>query len=169
MTRPMPQPVPRALKSLSRLGCLMLAMVSCTTLAGCTDPTGPVFGDWYGFNPLPTPQGNISIELVLDGAPTATSGRYRLHRQSFWAEDMMFNRADTLDGTWTLREYTVDGKIWRNVFLKGPELHITHYVLLPNGYLTPATDQNTPDMGEGGWKCCRLAPRARNSFGYGRV
>lgn len=159
----------RLLRTLSHLGGLTLVLASLGTLSGCTDPTGPVFGDWYGFNPLPTPQGNISIELVLDGSPTDSVGRYRLHRQSFWAEDMMFNRSDTLDGTWTLKEYTVDGKIWRNVFLKGPELHITHYVLLPNGYLTPATDQNTPDMGESGWLCCRLAPRARDSFGYGRV
>jgi len=159
----------RPFRTLTRLAGSLLALSLIAPLDGCTDPSGPVFGDWYGFNPLPTPQGNISIELVLDGAPTATSGRYRLHRQSFWAEDMMFNRADTLDGAWTLKEYTVDGKIWRNVFLKGPELHIAHYVLLPNGYLTPAADDNTPDMGESGWKCCRLAPRARDSFGYGRV
>lgn len=159
----------RLSRSLSRLGSLMLALTSLGALGGCTNPTGPVFGDWYGFNPLPTPQGNTSIELVLDGSPTATAGTYRLHRQSFWAEDMMFNNAATLDGSWTLREYTVDGKIWRNVFLTGPELNIAHYVLLPNGYLTPATDQNTPDMGASGWNCCRLAPRPRNSFGYGRV
>lgn len=155
----------RQIRFIPLLGSLVLAL----SLGSCTDPGGPVFGDWYGFNPLPTPQGNISLELVLDGPATGHSGRYRLHRQSFWAEDMMFNQSDTLDGIWMIRDIAVGDKIWHNVFLQGPELHISHYILLPNGYLTPATDQNTPDMGESGWLCCRLAPRARNSFGYGRA
>lgn len=153
----------------TRKSLLFSAIAMTATLTACITPGGPVFGDWYGFNPLPTPQGNIAIELVLMGQQTASSGSYRLHRQSFWAEDMMFNHSDSLDGTWAARDVTTGGHTWRNIFLTGPELHIAHYVLLPNGYLVPADEQGAPDMGQGGWMCCRLAPRARGSFGYGRA
>ncbi|GBR30979.1 hypothetical protein AA0488_2153 [Kozakia baliensis NRIC 0488] len=138
-------------------------------LTACADPTGPVFGDWYGFQPLPVPNGSLSIELVLDGAPNAQSGHYRLHRQSLWGGDMLFNRSDSLDGTWSIKNVTVQGHTWKQVNLNGAQLNIWQYVLLPNGYLVPTNDQGAPEMGQGGWGCCRLAPRARNSFGYGRA
>jgi hypothetical protein len=143
-------------------------------LGGCFQPTGPVVGDWYGYPPLPAPQAQLSVELVLDGLPTARQGVFRMHTQTMWMSAAQQNQSDYLTGGWTAQPVTIDGQTYRRIDLSGldtgmhHETLISHFIELPNGVLVPATADGKPDLSPGGL-AFRLAPRARGSFGYGRV
>lgn len=141
---------------------------------GCAGPTGPIFGDWYGYQPLPGPQAQLAVELVLHGPPTARLGAFRMHVQTMWMVANPQNQSDYPTGTWTMRPVTIDGRTYRRIDLSGLDtaMHhatlIAHYIELPNGTLVPATADGKPDLSPGGL-AFRLVPRPRGSFGYGRV
>ncbi|GBQ29574.1 hypothetical protein HLH34_13700 [Gluconacetobacter azotocaptans] len=143
-------------------------------LCGCAGPGGPVFGDWYGYLPLPAPQARVAVELVLDGPPTARQGGFRLHMQTMWMVGAADNVSDYLTGTWSAHPVTIDGVACRRIDLSGLDssrhhaMLVSHYIELPNGVLVPATADGRPDLTPGGLDY-RLAPRPRGSFGYGRA
>ncbi|GBR35442.1 hypothetical protein AA101099_0032 [Neoasaia chiangmaiensis NBRC 101099] len=143
-------------------------------LASCTDPTGPVFGDWYGYQPLPVPEAQISVELVLDGPLTADHGGFRMHTQTMWTNGSPLNESDFLTGTWEIHPVTIQGQPCHRLILHGLDtgMHhatlVTDYIELPNGVLVPTAANGQPDLSPGGLTY-RLAPRKRDSFGYGRA
>ncbi|MBB2156961.1 hypothetical protein HLH33_11675 [Gluconacetobacter diazotrophicus] len=155
-----------------RVAALLLGMA--VGLGGCVQPAGPVFGDWYGYPPLPGPQAYVSVELVLLGPPTARQGRFRMHTQTMWLDAAQQNQSDYMGGTWTAQPVTIDGQACLRIDLSGlstgmhHETLISHFIELPNGMLVPATSDGRPDLSPGGL-AFRLAPRPRNSFAYGRV
>ena len=56
-----------------------LAACALLLTAGCiARPTGPILGDWRGAQPGPWADNAKIVELVLDGAQDATSGRYHI-------------------------------------------------------------------------------------------
>ncbi|XAO71354.1 MAG: hypothetical protein AAYR33_10495 [Acetobacteraceae bacterium] len=57
------------------------AILSLTSLIGCAVMREPIIGDWQGYQPLSTPQGQVAIELVLYGRPGGKSGKLRLSSQ----------------------------------------------------------------------------------------
>lgn len=138
-------------------------------LIGCANSHRVVLGDWEGYQPLSTPQGQIAIELVLYGEPTDKKGSLRMFKQTRWTEANAVDDSHFIDGSWSMKNVTVKGKTWRNVTLSAPEMVFNTYVLTDDNYLVPALDDGSPDSGQGGWGCCRLAPVPKNSFGYGRV
>lgn len=145
------------------------ALLSLTSFISCAEMRGPIVGDWQGYQPLSTPQGQVAIELVLYGRPGEKSGKLRLSSQTRWTEANAVDSSAYLDGTWILKDIFVKGRIWRNLTIDASGMSFPTYVLLPTNDLVPALDDGSPDMSQAGWGCCRLAPVPKNSFGYGRV
>ncbi|GAN54003.1 hypothetical protein [Tanticharoenia sakaeratensis] len=147
-------------------------LIGATFLAGCADPTGPVFGDWYGYQSLPVPGGTKATELVLDGLPNAVSGGYRMHTQQYWPGPMMFNRSDYGGGRWVVR-MTCRSPSWQEIDLIEGPFDGRRYVMLPNRMLIPAAIDGAghvtgPDLTAFGL-AQRLAARKPGTFGYGRA
>ncbi|CAI9119899.1 hypothetical protein [Brytella acorum] len=145
------------------------------SLGGCAAmPSGPIFGDWYGYQPLPVPQSQLAVELVLHGAADARTGTYRIHYQTLWGQGSVFTRSDYLNGAWARTPMTIDGVPCALIVLSpdgvGPSwgAMVTRYIELPNRLLIRATDHDRPDLTQDGL-LYRLAPRKPTDFGYGRV
>lgn len=153
------------------------ALVSALTLSlgGCAiAPSGPTFGDWYGYQPLPVPQSQLAVELVLHGEADARTGTYRVHFQTLWSQGSAFNRSNYLNGQWVRTPMMIDGVPCALIVLSPNEAGptwgsmVTRYIELPNRLLIRATDNDQPDLTQGGLQY-RLAPRKPTDFGYGRA
>lgn len=79
-------------------------------LAGCAQPTGPVFGEWQGQPPGRARNNSKLVDLVLEGAPDAQSGTYRI--SSTEQDSSVFNGHGTRrwGGTWTRSSREVEGR-----------------------------------------------------------
>ena len=113
------------------------AMFACTLgAAGCAHPTGPVFGEWQGQPPGRTRDATASVDLVLDGAPDAQSGSYRIATTE--NDPSVFNNHGTRrwGGTWTRSTRMIDGRALTVITLHDhlPD-DIGEYSLAPDGRL----------------------------------
>ena len=79
-------------------------------VAGCAQPTGPVFGEWQGEPPGRSVNVRMAVDLVLDGTPDAQSGAYRIATTEH--DPSVFNNHGTRrwGGTWTRSTRMVDGR-----------------------------------------------------------
>lgn len=146
-----------------------ISFIFLVLLVGCSGQRGPVIGDWRGYQPLATPQGQVAIELVLYGRSKERCGKLRVSSQTRWTEANAVDVSAYLDGTWVIKDMVAQGRTWRNIIVGAPGMSFPTYVLLEGDELVPALDDGSPDMSDAGWGCCRLAPVPKNSFGYGRV
>ncbi len=79
-------------------------------VAGCAQPTGPVFGEWQGEPPGRTRSTPKSVDLVLDGAPDAQSGAYRIATTEHDPSVFAGHGTRRWGGTWTRSSRVVDGQ-----------------------------------------------------------
>jgi len=79
-------------------------------LAGCAGPTGPVFGEWQGEPPGRDRSVPKSVDLVLDGAPDAQSGNYRIATTEHDPAVFAGHGTRRWGGTWTRSTRMVDGR-----------------------------------------------------------
>ena len=105
-------------------------------IAGCAQPTGPVFGEWQGQPPGRTRDESKSVDLVLEGAADAQSGKYRIATTE--NDPSTFNNHGTRrwGGTWTRSKRTVGGRELTVITLHDhlPD-DIGEYELAPDGRL----------------------------------
>lgn len=138
-------------------------------LAGCTGQNGPIFGEWQGRQPQLDPLSPTFVTLVLHGKPGDTTGGYDI--QAIDTQSVVGDvnqRQLTWSDRWTLTPSAGPGSVPLLVLHNLPNSQISHYVLLPNNVLLPATPQNRPDTSPES-RLEGLRPVPRNSFGYGRV
>lgn len=105
-------------------------------LAGCAQPTGPVFGEWQGETPGRNSGFYKSVDLELDGTPDAQSGAYRI--ESTEHDPTVFGNHGTRHwgGTWTRSSRQVDGRTLTIITLHDhlPD-DIGDYILASDGRL----------------------------------
>jgi len=143
-------------------------------LSGCFEPTGPVFGDWYGYQTGAADGYDRSVSLVLNGTPNARSGAYHyraVRRMSGvgWATTVSGN-SDRWDGQWQAHNVTVDGQTLTRIDLdKLPPNERHSYILMAGHVLVPVSVGGSgPDLTKPGLES-RLVPRPLTAYGYGRV
>jgi len=139
-------------------------------LAGCAGPTGPVFGDWYGYEMGLSGINNLSIHLILDGEPDAQSGTYHLITR-------MMEPGQMDDPRWNVRwtdrwERRVlqdsQARTYTSIHLhKVPNAETSDYILTANGSLAPVPNTRHPNLSPEVLKYA-LAPLPRSAWGYGR-
>jgi hypothetical protein len=82
-----------------------------STAAGCAQAAGhgPVFGDWRGTQPGGSTDYYKTVELVLNGAPNAQSGRYRIATTEQNPGSLENNGTRRWGDVWTSEQQQVDG------------------------------------------------------------
>ncbi len=90
---------------------LPLALAVALGLAGCAQPTGPVFGDWQGQPPGSSVDTPVAVDLVLDGGPGATSGRYHITTTTQNPNQFSNNGTQQWGGPWTSTQRMVNGEM----------------------------------------------------------
>ena len=147
---------------------LAASLIAGGIVAGCADPTGPVVGDWRGYESTRVSYYFAQVELILDGAPGVTAGTYhyvRTSRENFGADAGRF-----LSWTdhWTSRPFTTGGRTLTLVHLEHlPNAYLDDYVALPNGVLVPVANPARPDLSAAAMRYA-MSPLPRTAYGYGR-
>jgi len=156
---------------MARRGLLWCVVV---LVAACAGPTGPVFGDWYGYQTGAADGYDRAVSLVLDGAPSARSGafHYRAVRRMTgigWAANVSSD-TERWDGRWQARGVQVAGQTVTRIDLIGlPPDERGAYFLTDQRVLVPvAVGGGGPDLSVPGLRS-RLVPRPATAYGYGRV
>ena len=105
-------------------------------LAGCAQPTGPVFGEWQGETPGRNSGFYKSVDLELDGTPDAQSGAYRIGSTEHDPTVFSNNGTRRWGGTWTRSSRQVDGRTLTIITLHDhlPD-DIGDYILASDGRL----------------------------------
>lgn len=139
-------------------------------LAGCTGPTGPVVGDWYGYQLGVSGFSNLSTHLILDGAPDAQSGTYHLITR-----DMEPGLMD--DPRWNVRwtdhwerrvQQDAEARTYTSIHLDHvPNAETPDYILTANGLLALVPNTRHPDLSPAALRYA-LVPLPRSAWGYGR-
>ncbi|GBQ63183.1 hypothetical protein AA103196_0512 [Ameyamaea chiangmaiensis NBRC 103196] len=152
----------------------VLATPAAGSLAGCVGPTGPVFGDWYGYQTGCADGYDRSVALVLDGTPDARGGtfHYRAFRRlaSLGWGGVAMDGVERWDGQWRLHTVPSGGQTWTRVDLSGlPPTERAAYILMDRHVLVPVVVGGSgPDLSQLGLES-RLVPRPTTAYGYGRV
>lgn len=87
-----------------------LALVAALGLPGCSQSSGPVFGEWQGAPHGATPSSPVAVDLVLGGEPDATSGDYHITMTQQNPNLLSNNGTQQWGGSWTSRPGQVDGQ-----------------------------------------------------------
>ncbi len=143
----------------------MLAAI--LAFAGCADQDGPVFGNWQGRQPTGGELNPHFVDLVLHGAPGASTGEYDFkalitdptlsgigNHTVIWGDRWTLTRAGTAPPVLQLHDL--------------PDGEISSYTLMSDGVLLPATRAGAPDLSPASLHDA-LSPVARDSWGYGRL
>ncbi len=139
--------------------------------AGCVPrPTGPILGDWRGTPPGPWVDEPKIVELVLDGAPDAVSGRYHIAITIQNTQTGAGVGTTRWQGDWTGSQQTIDGRSARIIRLHhmvGGETD--RYELAADGTLRPATGDNDRAQSYSAAQVAlyTLRPLRRGSWNYG--
>lgn len=139
-------------------------------LAGCAGPTGPVIGDWSGYQMGLDGFANLSTQLILDGEPDAQSGIYHLITRSMEPGSIDDPR---LNVRWTdhwERRVLQDAQARTYVAIhlyNAPNAETPDYILTANGLLMPVPNTRHPDLSPEALKIA-LVPAPRSAWGYGR-
>ncbi len=139
-------------------------------LAGCAGPTGPVVGDWRGFQPTISSFDNLSTELILDGEPDARAGTYHLVTRAMepgLVDDPRWNVRWT--DQWERRVVQdANGRSYTTIHLhRAPGAQVPDYILTANNLLVPLDNPQHPDLSANALRIA-LVPLPRSSWGYGR-
>jgi hypothetical protein len=137
-------------------------------LAGCAGPTGPVVGDWRGYENTRVSYYYDEVEIILDGSPGSTEGVYhyvRTSRENFGSGAGRFLR---WTDHWTSRPIVNGGRTLTLVHLADlPNGYFEDYVALPDGVLVPVADPARPDLSAAAMRFA-MSPLPRTAYGYGR-
>ncbi|WP_428391221.1 hypothetical protein [Lichenicoccus sp.] len=148
-----------------------IAAVLGLTLAldGCFQPTGPVFGDWTGRQPLISINQPSFVDLVLLGLPGAREGQYQIKANQTDAT-LSNSGARTLrwSNRWTLQPGPTPDAPQLLVLHNLPNSQISRYVLFGNGVLVPLGKNGQPDTSNYGLQYA-LKPVPKSNYSYGRV
>ncbi|MBB3174115.1 hypothetical protein FHR90_001951 [Endobacter medicaginis] len=140
------------------------------TLAGCTAPQAPVLGDWRGYQRALGYDFARSTELILDGRPGDTEGRYRLLTRS--SQPAFGDRSDDVrwSDRWQIRRHRLaDGRTLTLVHLSEvPAALLADYIWTDRNVLVPVVDPGHPDLSPAALRTA-LYPLPRDTFGYGRL
>ena len=79
----------------SGLAALLLVLV------GCSQPTGPVFGEWQGNQPGSSADASTAVDLVLEGGPAAQSGQYHITTTMQDPNQLSNNGTQQWGGRWS--------------------------------------------------------------------
>jgi len=139
-------------------------------LAGCAGPTGPVVGDWRGYQLGLTGLNNLYTQLILDGEPDAQSGTYHLVTKAMepgLTDDPRWNVRWT--DHWERRTLQVaQAQTYISIHLfNAPNAETPDYLLTSNGSLLPVPNTKHPDLSPEAMKTA-LVPLPRTSWGFGR-
>ena len=140
-------------------------------IAGCVaQPQPPIFGVWEGSAPGPTIDPSNLIDLVLEGGPTASAGRYRIATTR--RGDLQFGIGTGTrrwSGSWTSEPASIDGAPVRVILLHNALAgDIDRYALASNGVLVPVKPNNQPYSRQQE-KLYGLRPVPRDSHNYGTL
>ena len=96
---------------------LPLALAVVLGVAGCTQPIGPVFGDWQGQPPGSSADYPVAVDLVLGGGPGAAAGRYYITTTMQNPNEFSNNGTQEWGGPWTSTQRMVDGAMVKFITL----------------------------------------------------
>lgn len=139
-------------------------------LAGCAGPTGPVVGDWRGYQLGVSGINNLSTELILDGAPDAQSGTYHLITRAMepgMIDDPRWNVRWT--DHWERRVLQdAQSQSYVSIHLhNAPNAETPDYIVTSNDLLVPVPNTRHPDLSPDAMRVA-LMPLPRTTWGYGR-
>lgn len=146
----------------------MLLLLAAT---GCVPrPTGPILGDWRGTQPGPWVDEPKIVELVLDGAPDAVTGRY--HVAITVQNTLNGGGSGTMrwQGEWTGGQETIGGRTVHVIELQHMlNGEIDRYELAADGTLRPVTGNSGAARS---YSAAQIAPYTlwplrRDSWNYG--
>jgi hypothetical protein len=105
--------------------------------AGCaSQPDGLVLGAWHGQQPGPDRLVPTSVDLVLEGAPNAQSGTYRIATVVHDPSARSFLDDHRWSGAWERTKRVVNGQTLTIIDLHNAlSSDISHYALMPDGTL----------------------------------
>ncbi len=140
-------------------------------LCGCVQrPSVPIFGVWEGTPPGPAIEPSELVDLVLEGAPDAVAGHYRI--STIQRGDLQFGVGTGTRrwaGRWTSEPARFGGQTLRVI-----QLHdtlagdVSRYVLAANGVLVPVRGDNSLYSREQD-ALYGLRPVPRDSHNYGTL
>lgn len=130
---------------------LGLGFAAVCLLAACTQPTGPVLGEWEGRQPGRGPSFPKLVDLVLDGTPDAQSGTYHIATTQMDPDVVTGNGEQRWTGTWVRSERTANGQPVKVIMLKDhlPD-DIGAYALEADGALHILDPNGLPDTTRAG-------------------
>lgn len=139
-------------------------------LSACGGPSAPVIGEWRGYQRALGYDFGRSTELILDGRPGDTAGRYRLMTRG--SEPAFGDRIDDVrwSDRWQTRRITLaDGRTLRILHLsEAPAAILPDYIWTEHDLLVPVTDPARPDLSATALRIA-LHPLPPDTFGYGRL
>lgn len=86
------------------------ALAALLALSGCNNTGGPVFGEWQGQPPGSDTNSPVSVDLVLEGGPGATSGHYNITTTMQSPNQFSNNGTQQWGGSWTSTQRPVNGQ-----------------------------------------------------------
>ncbi|MBB2176485.1 hypothetical protein [Gluconacetobacter johannae] len=150
---------------------LLGACILAAGLSGCVGPTGPVYGQWCGYQPDGVSGFERNVQLVLDGKPNARGGIYHLRvTQMNPMAQLEGAPGGYVDNRWVLSTVTAHGRTWKRIHLLGmPATQYATYDMLPDRTLVPHMGGESLDASAQAAMAYRLSVRPRDSYAYGRI
>ncbi len=157
------------MRTVSLAGLLPAMFAGVLSLGGCVAASGPVIGDWRGADQSIEGYYARVTELIIDGAPDATSGTYHLVSQVPGSGITDDRRSINWSDRWEKRVLRDRSGAPYTVYHldRAPGGHVPDYILLSTGALLPAIDPAHPDLSTRSLRLA-MAPLPRTAWGYGR-
>ncbi|MBB2189848.1 hypothetical protein HLH34_07690 [Gluconacetobacter azotocaptans] len=157
--------------TMGRAGGVLGACVLAAGLSGCVGPTGPVYGQWSGYQPDGATGYERNVQLVLDGKPDARGGIYHLRAmQMNPMAQLQGAPGGYVDNRWVLSTVTVNRRTLNRIHLLGmPATQYATYDMLPDRTLVPDIGGESLEASERAAMAYRLSVRPRDSYAYGRI
>ncbi|MBB2200340.1 hypothetical protein [Gluconacetobacter tumulisoli] len=156
---------------LRRAGGLIGACVLGMGLSGCVGPTGPVYGQWSGYQSDGVSGYDRNVKLVLDGSPGAREGVYHLRvTQINPTAQLQGASGGYADDRWVLSTVKANGRTWSRIHLLGvPNAQYATYDMLPDRTLVPDIGGESPAASENSAMAYRLSVQSPDIYAYGRI
>lgn len=117
-----------------------------TLTAWGSPPGAPVYGAWQGSQPGADPLSRNNVDLVLEGTPEASSGRYRIATALHDPSARAGQGTTHWGGTWVRSQRTINGQSLTVLHLNDALTDISSYALMPDGTLHACDPNGTLDI-----------------------
>ena len=124
----------------------LLLVLGAATLSACTQPSGPLLGEWRGQAPGGSVYAPKSVDVTLSGPPGATAGTYYFTSQENDPTLLAQDGKRQWGGNWVKADRVVNGQAVSTITLQrllSGEIDV--YALEPNGTLRPVDRDGLPD------------------------